>query len=189
MNVIETTLPGVLLIEPRVFGDERGFFMETYQASRYAEAGIAGPFVQDNLSLSRHGILRGLHLQHPGAQGKLVSVLKGEVFDVAVDVRTDSPTFGQWVGEYLSETNKRQLWVPEGFAHGFCVTSDEALFAYKCTRLYSPQTEISIRWDDPAIGIQWPVDAPALSQKDQAGLFLADIAPDQLPAYMSETTS
>lgn len=185
MKIIPTALPEVRLIEPQVFGDARGFFMETWQASRYDEAGISGPFVQDNLSLSRRGILRGLHLQNPLLQGKLVYVLKGEVFDVAVDVRAGSPTFGRWVGEYLSAENKRQLWVPEGFAHGFCVTSDEALFAYKCTELYSPATELGIRWDDPRIAIDWPIERPTLSDKDKQARFLADIPLDRLPSYHS----
>lgn len=183
MKTIPTRLPGVLLIEPPVFGDGRGFFMETFQAERYAQAGIPGPFVQDNVSLSRHGILRGLHLQNPMPQGKLVYVLRGEVFDVAVDVRRGSPTFGQWVGEYLSAENKRQLWLPEGFAHGFCVTGDEALFAYKCTQFYSPDTEMSIRWDDPAIGIEWPIANPTLSDKDRSAPGLDEISSDRLPGY------
>jgi dTDP-4-dehydrorhamnose 3,5-epimerase len=183
MRITQTKLPRVLLIEPRVFGDERGFFMETYQAERYAEAGIPGPFVQDNLSFSQRGVLRGLHYQKPNAQGKLVHVLQGEVFDVAVDIRHGSPTFGQWVGYTLSAQNKRQLWVPEGFAHGFCVTSDTALFAYKCTRYYAPDCEHSIRWDDPEIGIEWPVQSPSLSAKDSQARWLADIPSDQLSAY------
>lgn len=183
MNIIQTKLPGVLLLEPKVFGDHRGFFMETYHATRYAEAGVPATFVQDNLSVSEHGILRGLHLQNPHAQGKLVYVLEGEVFDVAVDVRTGSPTFGQWAGETLSAENKRQLWIPEGFAHGFCVTSDRALFCYKCTDFYSPENEISVRWDDPALGITWPVTQLRLSKKDAEAALLADIPPASLPRY------
>ncbi|AHE98560.1 dTDP-4-dehydrorhamnose 3,5-epimerase [Thioalkalivibrio paradoxus] len=183
MKVLETALPGVLLLEPQVFGDERGFFMETYHAERYAAAGIERAFVQDNVSRSGHGILRGLHLQHPHAQGKLVYVLEGEVFDVAVDARVGSPTFGHWVGALLSATNKRQLWVPEGFAHGFCVTSEHALFCYKCTDLYHPETELSIRWDDPALGIDWPVRQPRLSQKDAQARCLDAIEPQRLPVF------
>lgn len=183
MRVTALRVPDVLLIEPARFGDARGYFMETFSAERYAEAGVAGPFVQDNVSRSRRGVLRGLHLQHPFAQGKLVSVLEGEVFDVAVDVRVGSPTFGCWAGEYLSADNHRQLWVPPGFAHGFVVTSDDALFSYKCTDYYHPETERSIRWDDPRIGVLWPVADPLVSAKDQAGVPLADVAEALLPRY------
>lgn len=181
MNVIETELPGVLIIEPRVFGDARGFFMETWHQQRYAEAGIAERFVQDNLSFSRHGILRGLHYQHPQGQGKLVYVLQGEVFDVAVDVRVGSPTFGHWASISLSAENRRQFYLPPGFAHGFCVTSDTALFAYKCTQFYSPSAEGSIRWDDQSIGIKWPIEAPLLSEKDRSAPLLMDIDHQRLP--------
>ena len=142
MNVIETKLPGVLIVEPKVFGDDRGYFFETWQKSRYEAMGIKGKFVQDNVSFSAHGVLRGLHYQHPHDQGKLVSVLQGEVFDVAVDIRVGSPTFGQWVGVHLSGDNYRQLWIPPGFAHGFCVLSDTALVAYKCTDYYAPGAEV-----------------------------------------------
>ena len=183
MKVIETKLPGVLIVEPKVFGDARGYFLESFQAARYAEAGMAGPFVQDNLSFSRRGILRGLHLQNPRPQGKLVQVLQGEVFDVAVDVRVGSPTFGQWEGVVLSQENARQLYVPPGFAHGFLVTSETALFAYKCTDYYTPQSELSILWNDPDIGIEWPRIEPQLSAKDAAGLRLADIDSARLPKY------
>jgi dTDP-4-dehydrorhamnose 3,5-epimerase len=183
MKVTPTALPSVLLIEPRVFGDERGYFFETFQAERYREAGIIGPFVQDNLSRSRRGILRGLHLQNPRVQGKLVSVLDGEVFDVAVDVRVGSPTFGRHVGEVLSAENKRQLWIPAGFAHGFCVTSDSALFHYKCTDLYHPEHEVGIAWNDPAIGIEWPIRDPLLSDKDRQNPNLCDVVPKTLPPY------
>jgi dTDP-4-dehydrorhamnose 3,5-epimerase len=169
MKVLPTELPGVLIVEPRVFGDERGFFFEAYQAQRYAEAGIRGPFVQDNVSRSARSILRGLHYQHPHAQGKLVSVLAGSVFDVAVDVRRGSATFGKWVGVELSDQNRRQLWIPAGFAHGFCVTSESADFAYKCTDFYAPDCEHTILWNDPRIGIRWPVEQPRLSPKDAAG--------------------
>lgn len=187
MKVIASSIPEVLLIEPDVFGDERGFFTETWQSQRYLDAGISGPFVQDNLSLSQYGVLRGLHYQKPNSQGKLVYVLQGEVFDVAVDVRVGSPTFGQWVGYTLSADNKRQLWVPEGFAHGFCVTSDMALFAYKCTTFYAPQSEHSIRWDDPEIDIKWPISAPSLSAKDSQAMFLSAMSPEQLPQYSRES--
>lgn len=183
MRIVATLLPEVLAVEPRVFGDARGTFFESWSASRYAEAGIAGPFVQDNISISGRGILRGLHLQHPHGQGKLVSVLAGEVFDVAVDVRTGSPRFGKWVGEVLSEANRRQLWIPPGFAHGFCVLSGEAIFHYKCTDTYHPECELTVAWDDPAIGIAWPIADPTLNDKDRSGLRLADIARGRLPLY------
>lgn len=175
MKVLETKLPGVLIIEPDVHGDARGFFMETWQQKRYAEYGLPANFVQDNLSLSHKGVLRGLHYQDPNPQGKLVYVLQGEVFDVAVDIRRDSPTFGQWVGVTLSSENKRQLYIPEGFAHGFCVTSETALFAYKCTDYYNPQAEHGIIWNDPDIGIEWPVKKPVLSEKDRQNMRLKDI--------------
>jgi dTDP-4-dehydrorhamnose 3,5-epimerase len=181
MNVLTTPLPGVLVIEPKVFGDARGFFVETWQAERYAEAGLP-PFVQDNLSLSAHGVLRGLHYQEPDAQGKLVQVLEGEVFDVAVDIRMGSETFGQWHGVTLSAENKRQFYVPAGFAHGFVVTSERALFAYKCSELYRPEHDHSLRWDDPALAIEWPVDQPTLSAKDSAAPALNDISHDDLPS-------
>lgn len=182
--IVETTsLPGVLLIKPDVFGDSRGYFIESWNRRRYAKAGLDRDFVQDNLSLSRRGILRGLHFQNPGAQGKLVQVLQGEVFDVAVDVRLGSPSFGQWYGAILSEENHHQLWVPEGFAHGFCVTSDMALFSYKCTELYNPKAEFSLRWDDPDLGIAWPVENPALSAKDQGAAFLKDFPHESLPVW------
>ncbi|WP_372764327.1 dTDP-4-dehydrorhamnose 3,5-epimerase [Litorivivens sp.] len=177
MNVIKTPIDGLLVIEPKVFGDERGFFMETWQAGRYEEAGVAGVFVQDNHSRSRQGILRGLHYQIQNPQGKLVRVTEGEVFDVAVDLRRQSATFGQWYGVTLSGSNHRQFWVPPGFAHGFYVLSETADFVYKCTDYYSPEYERSLLWNDPEIGIDWPlVDAasPILSDKDRAGQTLAD---------------
>lgn len=183
MKVVETELPGVLIVEPDRFGDDRGYFQEIWHASRYRDAGIAGPFVQDNLSLSRHGVLRGLHFQNPNAQGKLVYVLRGEVFDVAVDVRAGSPTFGKWTGATLSGDNGRQLYVPAGFAHGFCVTGDHALFAYKCTDFYNPGTEGTVRWDDPAIGIDWPISEPVVSEKDAAASSLTDLDPARLPQF------
>jgi dTDP-4-dehydrorhamnose 3,5-epimerase len=182
--IVETTpLPGVLLIKPDVFGDARGFFLESWNRRRYAEAGLDKDFVQDNVSLSRRGILRGLHCQNPNPQGKLVQVLQGEVYDVAVDIRLGSPTFGQWFGAYLNDENRHQLYVPEGFAHGFCVTGETALFSYKCTDFYNPSAEFSLRWDDPDLGIDWPIKNPALSAKDQAGLFLKDFPRESLPVW------
>jgi dTDP-4-dehydrorhamnose 3,5-epimerase len=183
--IVETTpLAGVLHIKPDVYGDARGFFLETWNRRRYAEIGLDRDFVQDNLSLSRRGILRGLHFQNPGPQGKLVQVLQGEVFDVAVDIRLGSPTFGRWYGAWLSEENHHQLYVPEGFAHGFCVASDIALFSYKCTDFYNPAAEFSLRWDDPEVGVAWPIDGdPILSAKDQAALFLKDFPRDALPVW------
>jgi dTDP-4-dehydrorhamnose 3,5-epimerase len=168
MKVVETHLFGCVMIEPQVFGDQRGFFLETFQARRYAElAGIDLPFVQDNHSRSRRGVLRGLHFQVNKPQGKLVRVASGEVFDVAVDLRDDSPTFGGWFGAVLSDENKRQLWVPPGFAHGFVVMSETADFEYKCTDYYDPSDEGAIRWNDAEIGIEWPDVGPVqLSQKD-----------------------
>jgi dTDP-4-dehydrorhamnose 3,5-epimerase len=183
MKIETTPLAGVLHIKPDVYGDARGYFLESWNRRRYAEIGLDRDFVQDNLSLSRRGILRGLHFQNPGPQGKLVQVLQGEVFDVAVDIRLGSPTFGQWYGAWLSEENHHQLYVPEGFAHGFCVTGDTALFSYKCTDFYNPAAEFSLRWDDPEVGITWPIDDPALSAKDQAARFLKDFPRDALPVW------
>lgn len=176
MTVIKTPLAGVLLIEPRVFGDARGFFCETYQAERYAEAGIDARFVQDNVSRSGRGTLRGLHFQTPPhAQAKLVSVLDGAVFDVAVDLRVGSPTYGEWFGAELTAENMRQMFVPEGFAHGFVVTSETALFSYKVSGVYAPHTEGSVAWNDPDLAIAWPVETPLLSDKDAAALWFADL--------------
>jgi dTDP-4-dehydrorhamnose 3,5-epimerase len=176
MEVKQTKLPGVLIIQPRVFGDQRGFFLETFSSERYAEHGITGPFVQDNWSRSRRGVLRGLHYQLRQTQGKLVQVLRGEIFDVAVDVRRSSPTFGQWAGTTLSEQNKRQFWIPPGFAHGFVVLSEEADFVYKCTDYYAPAHERTLIWNDPTVGIEWPHStAPQLSEKDRAGKLLQDV--------------
>lgn len=183
MKILPTELPGALLVEPDVFGDARGFFMETWNRDRYAQAGLAANFVQDNLSFSRKGTLRGLHFQNPQPQGKLVYVLQGEVFDVAVDIRVGSPTFGRWLGVTLSAENKRQFYVPEGFAHGFCVTSDTALFAYKCTDLYNPQTDGGVLWNDPDIGIQWPIAEPLLSDKDRRAPLLRDVPREKLFQY------
>lgn len=176
MNVIDTRIAEVKLLEPTVFGDERGFFMETYRADAFTKLTGSKPFVQDNHSKSTKDILRGLHYQTKHTQGKLVRVVQGEVFDVAVDMRKASPTFGKWVGYLLSADNKRQLWVPEGFAHGFYVTSDTAEFVYKCTDYYAPEFEVSINWDDPTIGIEWPTNgqAPLLSDKDKNGLAFSD---------------
>lgn len=186
MKIQETKLPGVLLISPDVFGDHRGYFKETWNRRKFAEAGLDLEFVQDNLSYSRKGILRGLHFQNPQPQGKLVQALQGEVFDVAVDIRKGSPTFGEWFGAVLSAENHLNLYVPPGFAHGFCVLSEMALFAYKCTDFYSPSTEHSIRFDDPDIGINWPLDGqPSLSAKDEKGLLLKDFPEALLPLYQA----
>jgi dTDP-4-dehydrorhamnose 3,5-epimerase len=177
VNVIDTNIAEVKIIEPKVFGDDRGFFLETFHAARYAElAGIDLPFVQDNHSRSTKGILRGLHFQKTKPQGKLVRVVSGEVFDVAVDIRHDSSTFGQWAGVILSEHNKRQFWVPPGFAHGFVVLSDTADFEYKCTDYYDPADEGSIRWDDPDLAIDWPITNPSLSDKDATAGSFKDLA-------------
>ena len=180
MKVISTKLPGAVIVEPDVFGDARWFFTETWNEPRYAAVGLAVRFVQDNLSFSKKNTLRGLHFQNPRPQGKLVYVLQGEVVDVAVDIRRGSPTFGGWVGVMLSAENKRQFFVPPGFAHGFLVTSESALFAYKCTEVYSPQTELSLLWNDPAIGIEWPVAEPLLSEKDRRAPPLKDLPADRL---------
>ncbi|HML34148.1 dTDP-4-dehydrorhamnose 3,5-epimerase [Sporomusa sphaeroides] len=186
MKVIKTNLPDVLIIEPKVFGDSRGFFQETWQCERYRDIGITGNFVQDNLSLSARGVLRGLHYQHPYAQGKLVSVVQGEVFDVAVDIRLGSPTFGQWAGVSLSGENHRQLWIPPGFAHGFCVVSETAYFMYKCTELYTPETEGGIAWNDPDIGIVWPLKDVSLSEKDSRYPWLKDVNRGKLPGCIQD---
>ena len=183
MIITKTEIPEVLIIEPDFHGDKRGFFMETWNRIRYAEAGLDANFVQDNLSFSTRGVLRGLHFQNPNAQGKLVSVLQGEVFDVAVDIRVGSPTFKQWVGVTLSGENKQQFYIPEGFAHGFCVISETALFSYKCTHFYSPSTEGGIQWDDPDIAINWPLSDPILSEKDKKYKPLREIVPESLPVY------
>lgn len=180
MNVICCELEGLLLFEPKVFSDARGFFMETWNQRRYAEAGLQADFVQDNISFSRQGALRGLHCQNPSPQGKLVLVLQGAVFDVAVDLRQSSSTFGKWHGVELSSDNKRQFFVPPGFAHGFLVLSDTAMFHYKCTDLYSPKDELTIRWDDPDIGIDWPMKTPTVSEKDANGLRLREVPRERL---------
>lgn len=183
MKVTKTKLPGLVVIDPDVFGDARGFFLETWAQHRYAEAGVPEVFVQDNLSKSRAGVLRGLHLQHPFGQGKLVQVLQGEVFDVAVDVRVGSPSFGQWYGCHLSADNHRQMYIPPGFAHGFAVLADDTLFAYKCTEAYHRETELGVAWNDPAIGIEWPLQDPVLSAKDAAYPRLSEIPEDELPRF------
>jgi len=175
MKVEQTKLDGVLLVTPNVFGDDRGFFMETYNQEKAQELGLPTKFVQDNHSKSSKGVLRGLHFQNPQWQGKLVRVVQGEIFDVAVDIRDGSPTFGEWVGAYLNDENRQQLYVPEGFAHGFVVTSDTAEVIYKCTSLYAPEQEGSIMWSDPEIGIEWPVESPLLSDKDNNAMYLRDI--------------
>jgi dTDP-4-dehydrorhamnose 3,5-epimerase len=183
VKITKTKIPEVLLIEPRVFGDTRGFFMEIWNQRRYAEIGLPASFVQDNLSLSKRGTLRGLHFQHPNDQGKLVFVLQGEVFDVAVDIRTGSPTFGQWVGVTLTADSRCQVYVPAGFAHGFCVVSESALVVYKCTDLYNPTAEGGIAWNDPDLAITWPCDKPIVSEKDQTHPRLIETTPSRLPRY------
>ncbi|MDP7255185.1 MAG: dTDP-4-dehydrorhamnose 3,5-epimerase [Planctomycetota bacterium] len=183
MEIVETELPGVLVIEPEVFGDSRGFFLETWNKQRYAALGVDGEFVQDNLSLSSRGVVRGLHYQMPHSQAKLVYVIQGDVFDVAVDIRVGSPTFGEWYGAVLSGENKRQVYVPEGFAHGFSVLTDTALFAYKCSDFYNREAESGIAWDDPDLGIDWKVAEPELSEKDQNLPRLKDVDESRLPVY------
>ncbi len=180
MTVTEASLDGLLVITPERFEDDRGYFTETWNAARYRACGIETDFVQDNLSLSKRGVLRGLHFQNPTPQAKLVTVLCGRVFDVTVDLRRRSPTFGQWHGVELSEENGRQLYVPVGFAHGFVVTGRQALFSYKCSAPYVPKHERAIRWNDPDLGIRWPVEAPALSVKDKRTPLLRDLAPEHL---------
>ena len=183
MKVTKTQIPEVLVIEPKVFGDERGFFLETWQRDRYAEHGITRAFVQDNMASSHKGVLRGLHVQHPRAQGKLVQVLSGEVFDVAVDIRRGSPWFGKWAGVRLNGKDRRQMWIPPGFAHGYYVLSEDAVFAYKCTDFYHPENEFSVQWNDPVIAIDWPLDRePVLSHKDSSAQPLNGIAIDRLPS-------
>ena len=181
MKVINTSLEGVLVIEPQVFGDSRGFFYESFHQAKFRAAGIDTSFVQTNVSRSTRGVLRGLHYQFPAPQGKLVSVLEGEVYDVAVDIRPTSSTFGKWTAAMLSADNKRHFWIPPGFAHGFCVVSEAATFSYQCTTLYDPKADAAIRWDDPAIGVDWPISDPILSERDRRAPYLADVTPDQLP--------
>jgi dTDP-4-dehydrorhamnose 3,5-epimerase len=182
MNIIKTAIPGVLIVEPKLFGDSRGFFVELYHEDRYAQSGIAQRFVQDNLSRSAQGVLRGLHFQNPRPQGKLVTVLRGCVLDVAVDVRAGSPTFGRHVALELNEENRRQLWVPRGFAHGFVVRSATADFFYKCDEVYGPTNELVLRWNDPGLGIDWGCDSPIVSARDSEGFTLEQLA-GRLPRY------
>lgn len=183
--VERTSLEGVLLFRPKAYGDARGFFMETFRANTYADAGLTLPFVQDNLSRSSKGILRGLHYQWPNPQGKLISVTRGQVFDVAVDIRVGSPQFGHWYGTVLDDENHCQLWVPPGLAHGFCVLSDTVDFAYKCTEYYMPENDAAIRWNDSDIGVDWPLKEiiPLLSDKDERAPFLGELTADRLPVY------
>jgi len=183
MKVISTSLKGVLLIEPSVFEDKRGFFMETYQQKKYMDSGIKSNFIQDNLSFSVRGTLRGLHYQLPHTQAKLVHVIEGEIFDVTVDIRSGSPSFAKWTGVHLSGENRRQLYIPEGFAHGFCVLSETAIFMYKCSDFYSPDSERGILWSDPDIGVDWPVENPVLSKKDRNYDYLKDVPHEYLPTY------
>jgi len=182
MEIRTTSLPGVLIVEPVVWRDPRGWLLESWQHERYAAAGIGLPFVQDNRSRSIRGTVRGLHLQVRRPQGKLVQVVRGEVFDVAVDVRPGSPTFGRWAGEVLSEDNARQMWIPPGFAHGFAVTTEDAVVEYKCTAPYDRESEVAVRWNDPEIGIDWPVATPLLSEKDATAPLLREVL-DRLPAF------
>lgn len=183
MKVVETSLPGCVVIEPAVFGDERGFFFEAWNADRYRRAGLPDRLVQSNVSSSARGVVRGLHYQWPNPQGKLVSVLAGEVYDVAVDIRRGSPTFGRWAAVILSAENKRQFWIPEGFAHGFSVLSERAIFSYLCTAQYDKSADANVRWNDADIGIDWPIDSPLLSDKDAGAPFLKDVAHDRLPVF------
>jgi dTDP-4-dehydrorhamnose 3,5-epimerase len=183
VKIVPTSLPGVVIIEPDVYRDARGFFLETYHQARYAEAGIVGPFVQDNHSYSAHGTLRGLHLQVKRPQGKLVRAVLGEMFDVAVDVRLGSPTFGRSTHVALSGENLRQLYIPPGFAHGFCVVSDRVHVEYKCTDVYDPTDEVTVAWNDPALAIAWPLAEPVLSAKDRSARPLAELR-DRLPRYL-----
>ncbi|WP_210132056.1 dTDP-4-dehydrorhamnose 3,5-epimerase [Stenotrophomonas rhizophila] len=183
MKLIASSLPGCMVVEPAVFGDSRGFFFETWNAERYAEQGLPGNFVQSNISSSARGVLRGLHYQWPRPQGKLVTVLQGEVYDVAVDIRQGSPTFGRWEAFILSGDNRRQLWIPPGFAHGFAVLSDTALFNYLCTDVYVKEADAAIRWNDADLAVDWPISAPSLSAKDEQAPFLKAIPADRLPVY------
>jgi dTDP-4-dehydrorhamnose 3,5-epimerase len=181
MDVITTALPGVLLVRPRVFRDSRGAFLESWHRDRYVRAGIPATFVQDNAAFSRRGVIRGLHYQYPEPQGKLVMVLHGTVLDVVVDIRQGSPAFGKWLGAELSSENGHQLWIPEGLAHGYAVLSDSAVVAYKCTRSYNPAGDAAIRYNDPALGIDWGVVDPVLSDRDSAAPLLSDVPLDRLP--------
>lgn len=181
MDCIETGIPGLLIIEPTIHGDERGFFMETWHARHYAGVGLPERFVQSNVSRSASGVIRGLHYQYPEPQGKLVQAIEGRVFDVAVDIRVDSETYRQWVGVELSAANHRQLYVPEGFAHGFCVLGRSATISYLCTREFSAEHDAAIAWDDPDIGIEWPIEPQSMSAKDRAAPRLREVPSEQLP--------
>jgi len=183
VRIIETSLPGCIVIEPAVHGDARGYFYESWNARTFAEAGLDFSFVQTNVSRSARGVLRGLHYQFPNPQGKLVNVLEGEVYDVAVDIRAGSPTFGRWAAAILSAENKRHFWIPEGFAHGFAVLSEFATFTYQCTALYDHAADAGIRWNDADIAVDWPISAPLLSDKDERAPFLRDLARQKLPVY------
>ncbi|MDR2013076.1 MAG: dTDP-4-dehydrorhamnose 3,5-epimerase [Rhodanobacter sp.] len=183
MRIVKTVLPGCVVIEPAVHGDTRGFFYESFNHQRFADAGLDLAFVQTNVSRSARGVLRGLHYQWPHPQGKLVNVLEGEVYDVAVDIRAGSPTFGRWAAAILSADNKRHFWVPEGFAHGFAVLSDVATFTYQCTALYDRACDAAVRWNDADIAVDWPIGAPLLSEKDAGAPFLADVPRERLPVY------
>ncbi|MDX1549390.1 MAG: dTDP-4-dehydrorhamnose 3,5-epimerase [Lysobacter spongiicola] len=187
MKVSTTDLPGCLVVEPKVFADARGFFLESWNRERYAAHGIGPDFVQSNLSRSARGVVRGLHYQWPNPQGKLVSVLEGEVYDVAVDIRSGSSTFGQWTAVFLSAENKRQFWIPEGFAHGFAVTSEFAQLSYLCTTPFDVAADAALRWNDADVAIDWPVSAPSLSNKDAGAPSLKDVPPDRLPRYTEAT--
>jgi len=187
MKVTPTSLPGVLIIEPQIFKDNRGFFMETYHQKKYGQAGLNLIFVQDNLSHSARGTLRGLHYQFKHPQAKLVQVIKGSIFDVSVDIRQGAPSFGHWTGVHLSDENRRQVFVPEGFAHGFCVLSETADVIYKCTDLYSPDDEGGLLWSDPDLAIDWPIANPLLSDKDSQYPCLTDVPLEQLPVYTEST--
>ena len=183
MNVSKTEIDGLLIIQPKVFEDHRGCFLETYNRRRYAKFGLDMDFPQDNMSYSRQGTLQGRHYQFPQEQAKLVQVLNGEVFDVAVDIRWGSPTFGRWVGEILAEQNRLQLFIPKGMAHGFCVLSETAVFVYKCSDYYAPECDMGVLWSDPSLGIKWPVEDPLLSAKDMSLPLLKDIPRGRLPVY------
>ena len=185
MKLVETGLPGCVVVEPQVFGDERGYFYESFNADKLAQHGLAPAFVQGNVSSSVQGVLRGLHYQWPKPQGKYVSVIEGEVWDVAVDIRRGSPTFGQWTAVVLNADNKRHFYIPEGFAHGFVTLSERAVFTYLCTATYDRDADAAIRWDDPGLAIDWPVAAPLLSGKDARAPLLADVAQERLPVFVS----
>lgn len=184
MKIVDTDLPGCFVIEPRVFGDDRGFFFESFNVEKLAPHGLVPQFVQGNVSSSSRGVLRGLHYQWPNPQGKYVSVVEGEVWDVAVDIRRGSPTFGRWTAAVLSAENKRHFWIPEGFAHGFVTLSERAVFTYLCTATYDPKADVAIAWDDPDLAIEWPAGEPTLSAKDAAAPLLANIPDERLPLYV-----